>query len=552
MTVEKGILAADLFIECLAAEGVDTIFGLPGEESLTLLESIRKSGMRFVVTRHEQAAAFMAATMGRLTGSAGVVLSTLGPGATNLVTGVAFSQLGGMPLVVITGQKPVKRAKHGQFQIINVVEMMRPITKYARQIVSAELIPSLVREAFRTAEEERPGAVHLEFPEDVSYDLSTARALEKTRPRRPSPDPEAVKTATEMIEASRRPLILIAAGANRKRVRCELDAFIQKTGIPFFTTQMGKGVVDERCPFCLGTAALSESDFVHSAIDHADLIISVGHDITEKPPAQMGYGRRKVIHVNFYPAHIDDVYFPTHEVVGDVAGSIWEMTRKIKVSDNWDFSPFERIIKELKGHIAEKADDPGFPVKPQRLVSDLRKAVPDDGILTLDNGMYKIWIARNYPAYEQNSVLLDNALAAMGAGLSAAIAASLAYPERKVVCVTGDGGFMMNSQELETAMRLGVNVTVVVVNDGGYGMIKWKQDSAGLPSFGLDFGNPDFVRYAESYGARGVKIERTENLLPALKDCLERGGVNLVDCPVDYGENVRVLTDELKTRTMGL
>ncbi|MBI5643197.1 MAG: acetolactate synthase large subunit, partial [Deltaproteobacteria bacterium] len=471
--------AADLFVECLVKEGVEYIFGIPGEESLTLLEAIRKSSIRFIVTRHEQAAAFMAATYGRLTGRAGVVLSTLGPGATNLVTGVAFAQLGGMPLVIITGQKPIRRSKQGQFQIINVVQMMQPITKSTRQIVSSDLVPSFVREAFRRAEEERPGAVHLEFPEDIADEETLAAPLERIRTRRPSPDPRSVDTAVRMIEEAESPLILIAAAANRKRVSFELQEFIDKTGIPFFTTQMGKGVVDERSELFLGTAALTENDFLHRAIAKSDLIIAVGHDVTEKPPAIMGYGRRKVIHVNFYSAPVDDIYYPTHEVLGDIAHSICALVSKTKPSPNWDFSYFKKVLKEFKAHILEKSDDNAFPVKPERLVSELRRHLPEDGILTLDNGMYKIWIARNYPAYRRNTVLLDNALASMGAGLSAGMAAKLNNPDKKVVCVTGDGGFMMNSQEVETARRLGVDLTVVIVNDGGYGMIKWKQDSMG-------------------------------------------------------------------------
>lgn len=540
--------AAELFVMCLEAEGVEYIFGLPGEESLDLLDAIRRSRIRFIVTRHEQAAAFMAATRGRLTGRAGVVLSTLGPGATNLVTGVAFAQLGGMPLVVITGQKPIMKSKQGQFQIINVVEMMKPITKSARQIVSADLIPSIVREAFRKAEEERPGAVHLELPEDVAREKTAARPLERIKARRPSPDSEAVDTAVAMIQASTRPLILIAAGANRKRIRGQLSAFINKTGIPFLSTQMGKGVIDERSVQHIGTAALMDNDFLHRAAEHADLIIAIGHDTTEKPPVVMGYGARKVIHVNFYPALIDDVYFPNLEVIGDIAHSVAAIERRVKPQGHWDFAFFRRVKAEFAAHAAERSGDDGFPVKPQRLVAELRRAIPHDGIIVLDNGMYKIWIARNYPAYEQNTVLLDNAFATMGAGLPSAIAAKLTFPERKVVAVCGDGGFMMNSQELETAMRLKVDITVVIVNDGGYGMIKWKQEAMELTPFGLDFNNPDFVRYAESYGAAGFRVERAADLPALLAECLERGGVNVIDCPVDYTENRLVMTMELKER----
>jgi acetolactate synthase-1/2/3 large subunit len=454
-----------------------------------------------------------------------------------------------MPLVVITGQKPVKKSKQGHFQIINVVEMMRPITKFSRQIVGPGLIPSFVRESFRHAEEERPGAAHLELPEDIAEEPALTAPLDRVKIRRPGPDPKAIETAASLIEEAKSPLILIAAAANRKRVRGQLEALIKKTKIPFVTTQMGKGVVDERSPCYLGTTALSEGDFPHRAIDTADLIISVGHDITEKPPAIMGYGKRKVIHVNFYQASIDDVYFPTHEVIGDIAHSLWALTERLKISAKWDFRYFEEIGTAFKSHLKEKAEDLGFPVKPQRLVSDLRAVVPDDGIITLDNGIYKIWVARNYPAYEQNTVLLDNALATMGAGLPAAMAAKIVNPDRKVIALCGDGGFMMNSQELETALRLGVDLTVVVINDGGYGMVKWKQEAMKYPAFGLDFKNPDFVRYAESYGARGLRVTDAGGFKRVLSGCLDAKGVNVIDCPVDYSENIRVLTEELSNRS---
>ena len=315
---------------------------------------------------------------------------------------------------------------------------------------------------------------------------------------------------------------------------------------------MGKGVIDERSGNCLGTAALTENDFLHRALEKSDLIISIGHDVTEKPPFRMGYGGRKVIHVNFYPAPIDDVYFPTFEVIGDIASSVRALASEVRVSADWDFGYFRKVITEFRNHTLEKANDPSFPLKPERFVADLRSTVPEDGILALDNGMYKIWIARNYPAYEQNTVLLDNALASMGAGLPAAIAAKLIRPGKKVVCVCGDGGFMMNSQELETAIRLGVDLTVIIVNDGGYGMIKWKQDSMCLPSFGLEFGNPDFVEYAGSFGARGRRIGSAEEFSGVLAECIGSGGLSIIDCPVDYSENVKVLTDELTARTCRL
>ena len=570
--------ASDLFVKCLEEEGVKYVFGIPGEETLDLLESIRTSAskIKFILTRHEQAAAFMAATYGRLTGKAGVVLSTLGPGATNLVTGVAYAQLGGMPLVAITGQKPVKKSKQGRFQIINVVQMMTRLTKMTTGVASGHKIPSLVREAFKRAEEERPGATHLELPEDIAGEMvdagpgTGAAPLKRVVHHRPGPDDDAVKEAARMIEAAERPLILIAAGAGRSHpdhhhggrgddahdspeappeASGELKRFIEKTSIPFFTTQMGKGVVDERSPCCLGTAALTEGDYLHCAIDRSDLIISVGHDVTEKPPAVMGFGERKVIHINFYSAFVDDVYFPTHEVVGDIAHTMRALTDEVTVSDKWNFSYFKKMIAEHGKHTREGADDSSFPMKPQRILADLRTAMPPDGVLSLDTGMYKIWIARNYPAYEQNTVLVDNALATMGAGLPVAIAAKLVLPDKKVVAVVGDGGFMMNSLEREPAVRLGVDLTVVFIHDSAYGMIKWKQESAKMPEFGLDYKNPDFVKYAESYGAVGHRVSSADEFKGIFEKCLASPGVHLIDCPVDYSDNVKLFTEELQKKT---
>ncbi len=533
--------ASDLFVRCLENEGVRYVFGIPGEENLDLLESLRTSSIRLVVTRHEQSAAFMAATVGRLTGMAGVALSTLGPGATNLVTGVAYAQLGGMPLVVITGQKPIKQSKQGRFQVIDTVGMMRPITKMTEQLASAARIPSLVREAFRCAEEERPGAVHLELPEDIAREEITRTPLPRIRVRRPGPDPKALAHAREMIEGASRPLLLIANGANRKRIQKHLSAFIEKTGIPFISTQMGKGVIDERSRFCIGATALSDRDTVHCAVAAADLVIVIGHDIMEKPPAFIDSERQKVLHINFTSARVDDVYFPSAEVVADIAHTLWALAENIAPQRQWDFSYFFRV-RELARQAQAVAD--GFPACPSRVVADLRAAIPEDGILSLDNGMYKLWIAREYPAYDHNTVLLDNAFATMGAGLPNAIAAKLVYPDRPVVALCGDGGFMMNSQELETALRLNLDLVVIIVRDDGYGMIKWKQDASHLTPYGLSFSNPDFVKYAESYGARGVRITDAHGLVPALEHALQTKGVTIIDCPIDYADNLRVFTRE--------
>lgn len=538
--------ASDLFVQCLENEGVTTIFGVPGEENLDFLESLRTSSIRLVVTRHEQSAAFMAATYGRLTGRAGVALSTLGPGATNLVTGVAFAQLGGMPLVVITGQKPIKHSKQGRFQVIDVVGMMRPITKMTERVSSGSRIPSLVREAFRVAEEERPGAVHLELPEDIAAEDVDHAPIVRTGIRRPGPDPKALERARQMIQDAKHPLIIIANGANRKRVRKHLAEFIEKTKIPFVSTQMGKGVIDERSPYSIGASALSDTDYVHCALDAADLVIVIGHDVMEKPPAFINYEKQKLLHINFYSAHTDDVYLPTAEVVGDIAHTLWALTEKVEPQEHWDSSYFFQVRDSIRSMGGSGMSS--FPLKPQQIVSVLRRAIPEHGILSLDNGMYKLWVTRHYPAYEQNTVLVDNAFATMGAGLPNAIAAKMLYADRPVVALCGDGGFMMNSQEIETAMRLGLDLVVVIVNDNGFGMIQWKQEAQHMPSFGLTFTNPDFVKYAESYGARGYRVTRTEELEQHLSRALGEKGVTIIDCPIDYSENIRVLTNELASK----
>ena len=551
---EKRQSGAELFIRALENEGVRYIFGVPGEENLDLLEALRTSRIKLILNRHEQAAGFMAATYGRLTGQVGVCLSTLGPGATNLVTAAAYAQLGAMPMMMISGQKPIKSSKQGLFQILDVVDLMRPLTKYTRQISNANTIPAKVREAFRLASEERPGAVHLELPEDIASELADAdtHIFQPGDARRPTASEKSLDTACEMINNAKHPLIMIGAGANRKRVSQALIHLVDATGIPFFTTQMGKGVIDERHPLYLGNAALSAGDFVHCAISHADLVINVGHDVVEKPPFFMKPGGKQVIHVNFSGADVDPVYFPQHEVVGDIANSVDYLADRCGQCPTHDFRQFMEVKASVDAHLAEKADDDRYPIIPQRIVSDVRKTMPEDGIIALDNGMYKLWFARNYPAYDNNTVLLDNALASMGAGLPSAMMAAMLYPELKVMAVCGDGGFMMNSQELETAVRLKLNLVVLIINDNAYGMIKWKQGQEGFEDFGLDYGNPDFVKYAEAYGASGHRISRPEELQPTLDSALSAGGVHLVEVPVDYSENRRVFDEELVKLTCNL
>jgi len=545
------VKGSDLLVAALQHEGVDRVFGVPGEENLDVVESLRNSKIELVLTRHEQAAAFMAATHGRLTGRPGVCISTLGPGALNFSTGAAYAHLGAMPMVLLTGQKAIMSSRQARFQIVDVIASMKPLTKLSRQIVSASSIPTLVRDAFRVAMEERPGPVLLELPEDIAGDEVEPVPMVPIHPIEiPVAHRAALDRAAEMILAAKRPLIMLAAAASRPRSTFGIAGFVRRTGIPFFTTQMGKGTVPGGTNLYMGTAALSERDYVHEAIDQADLIIAIGHDTVEKPPFIMGPKGPQVIHVSYTPATVEQVYFPHAEVVGDVGPSLELLADRLegKLHNAKALLP---LRDSILGRIADRATESRWPVTPQRLVHDVRKVIPENGIVALDNGMYKIWFARNYRTYVANTLLLDNALATMGAGLPSAMMAAMLYPDRRVMAICGDGGFMMNSQELETAVRLKLNLVVLILNDGAYGMIRWKQAVDDFPDFGLTFGNPDFVRYAESYGAKGSRVTSVDGLLPTMEMAFKGGGVHLVDVAIDYSENTKVLVDELRNRKLG-
>ncbi|MBH1590680.1 acetolactate synthase large subunit [Stenotrophomonas maltophilia] len=535
---------SDLLVAALENEGVERIFGIPGEENLDVVESLRHSSIELVITRHEQAAVFMAATYGRLTGKPGVCLATLGPGALNFTTGAAYALLGAWPVIMITGQKGIVASKQARFQIVDIVGTMKPLTKQARQIVSARTIPTIVREAFRVAQEERPGPVLLELPEDIAADEVEGVALIPPHAvDRPIASPEALDRAAEIIRNAKRPLLMIASAASRPQSSEALSAFVLRAGIPFFTTQMGKGAVAGGSGLYMGTAALTERDYVHMAIDQADVIVTIGHEVTEKPPFVMRPGGPTVIHIGYSQAAVEQVYFPQVEVIGDIGRSLTQLADRIEgaVPNADALLPLRATILE---HLADRAEEAGFT--PQRLVHDVRQVMPPDGIVALDNGMYKIWFARNYRTQVANTLLLDNALATMGAGLPSAIMASILYPQRRVLAVCGDGGFMMNSQELETARRLGLKLVVLILNDGAYGMIRWKQAVDGFTDYGMTFSNPDFVKYAEAYGCKGHEVTAIEQFIPTLQAAFNEGGVHLVSVPIDYSENQRVLVDELR------
>jgi acetolactate synthase I/II/III large subunit len=543
VTTTKG---SDVLVAALENEGVTHIYGVPGEENLDVVEAIRRSSIQLVLTRHEQAAAFMAATYGRLTGKPGVCITTLGPGALNLTTGAAYALLGAMPMIMITGQKGILSSRQARFQVVDIVAAMRPLTKLSRQIVSPKTIPTLVREAFRVAQEERPGPVHLELPEDIAAEECEAMALIPPHPMElPVASAEALDRAAAILIAAERPLVMLGAAASRPRSTSDLAQFVIRTRIPYFTTQMGKGTVPGGTELYMGTAALSERDYVHDAIDRADLIVSIGHDTIEKPPFIMGPHGPKVVHVGYQPANVEQVYFPQAEVIGDMGPSLRLLADRVE-GKMPNASALLPLREGILARIADRATEDRFT--PQRLVHDIRQVIPPDGIVALDNGMYKIWFARNYRTRTANTLLLDNALATMGAGLPSAMAAAMLYPERRVMAVCGDGGFMMNSQEMETAVRLKLNLVVLILEDGAYGMIRWKQAVDQFPDFGMTFNNPDFVKYAESYGAKGTRVTSIGDFIPTLEKAFVGGGVHLIVVPIDYSENTRVLVNELRDR----
>jgi len=535
--------ASDLFVKQLEEEGVEYIFGLPGEENLDFLESLRTSRIKFILTRHEQAAAFMAATYGRLTGKAGVCFSTLGPGATNLVTGVAHAQLIGAPFIAITGQKAIRDNWQACFQLIDVVSLMKPITKSAESITDPSTIPTVIRNAFKHAQAERPGAVHIELPEDVAGSDTDARLQKPGHIRRPDPDAPTIEGAAELINSSRHPLLIVSAAANRKLISKDLREFVERTGIHVVHTQMGKGVLSDESPYSLFATGIHKRDYVNCGIDRADLIITVGYNIVEYPPYVWNRALdKKIIHIDFVEADVDRYYDPAFEMVGDVSISLRLLTPKVNRRQDTVFADLRKFLAEKLTATCETT----FPPRPQEVVCHVRKALGESDILTLDNGIYKLWFSRLYRTYQPNTFILDNALATMGAGLPSALAAKMVHPERRVLAVVGDGGFMMNAQELETAVRLNIPVVVLILNDNAFGFIKWKQQNMGFPSFGLDYTNPDFARFAESHGAVGMTMKDGDDLAEVLKKAFELKKVVVVECPIDYTPNYETFSKEIE------
>jgi acetolactate synthase-1/2/3 large subunit len=561
MAAAKPRTAAELLVACLEAEGCEIAFGVPGEETLDILDALSRSErIRHVTTRHEQGAAFMADVHGRLTGRAAVALATLGPGATNLLTGIADAYLDRSPLVAITGQAGSDKLHKEAHQVVDVVEMFRPVTKWNTRVERVEAIPEIVRKAFRVAELEKPGPTHVELPENLARLVpeggDAIRPLRRGRTYFPEPTDEAIDHAARLIAASERPIVLAGNGVLRRRAAPELRAFARGLHVPVAATFMGKGAVDDRSHLSLMAVGLQARDHVMTGFDRADLVLCVGYDLVEYAPARWNPdGTKRIIHLDTQPAEVDAAYQPEVELVGDIGGTLERLLAAVLPHGVGGRTASERhaakeilvnadLRTELLRDLEVCTDDRSYPIKPQRAIYELRRALEPDDIVVSDVGAHKIWVARLYQAYEPNTVIISNGFAAMGIAVPGAIAAKLVHPERKVVALCGDGGFLMNSQELETAKRVGAAITVVVWRDDGYGLIDWKQRNAFGRPFAVEFGNPDLVAYAESFGIPGFRPETADALYPTLMRALEVEGPAVVDVPIDYAENVR-LTEHL-------
>ena len=537
---------SDLLVAGLERAGVRFVFGLPGDENLPFLEAVRASSrIRFVLNRHEAGGGFMAAAYGYQTGGIAVAMSTLGAGSTNLMTPVAHAWLGEMPMIAITGQKPVLDNKQGRYQLIDVVEIMRPITKMSVTVPSAEALPGIIAEAVQEALAYPQGPVHIELPVDISaLPADGIDLLPETTAASPVPSSDAIDAAMARLRAAKRPLVLIGSAANtRHGLPDAIRRFLDATQLPFIATMMGKGVADETSPNFVATSGMPEMGFAHCAVTHSDLILSVGHNVMEKAPFTMSEDGPDVIHIHEHPATPDAIWFPEVQLLGDMGQTFDALTNELDPLPEWDLDGYGKIAAAMRSAITfDPADDSSGPlVKPQGVASALRGAFGANDILTLDNGIHKLWLTRNYLASEPRTVMVDSALGAMGPGIPAAIAAKLAHPDRRVAAVIGDGGLLQTGQELETAVRLGIDLCVLVFNDGGLGMIRIKQSMEGLKNHGVDFANPDIAMLADSYGAHGHQLSNGAELPALLNKAFTDGGVHVIDVPVDYGENAPLL-----------
>ncbi len=535
--------AAELLIRCLENEGVEYIFGIPGEENLDVMDALLDSKIRFITVRHEQGAAFMADVYGRLTGRPGVCMATLGPGATNLLTGVADANMDRAPLVAIAGQGSTHRLHKESHQIVDLVNLFAPVTKYAMQIHAPEVIPEVVRKAFKVARAEKPGASFIDFPENIAaMSVQDKPPLKVQEPRPPVPPVEKLDQAAALITAASTPLIMAGNGVLRARATAALEAFAQRLNIPVTMTFMAKGAVARSHAMSLGTSGLAANDYISCGFDRADVVICVGYDMVEyHPHLWHKNASQKIIHVDTLAAEVDEHYILDVGVVGDIAAGLEGLAARITPKQhNWAVGLRTTIDHEIEQY----AGDTGFPIKPQRILADLRASLAPHDILISDVGAHKMWVARLWPAQQANTCIISNGFAAMGIGVPGALAAKLAFPERNVVTITGDAGFLMNSQEIETAVRLGLAIVILIWNDSKYGLIKWHQDRRFGRTSHIDFNNPDFVQYAHSFGARGFRVASAEQLAPVLEQALTCGTVAIIDCPVDYAENMK-LTEKL-------
>ena len=531
---------AELLVKCLENEGVEYIFGLPGEENLDVLEALKNSSIKFITTRHEQGAAFMADVYGRLTGKAGVCLSTLGPGATNLMTGVADANLDGAPLGAITGQVGTDRMHIESHQYLDLVAMFAPVTKWNKQIVRPGITPEVVRRAFKTAQSEKPGAVHIDLPENIAAMAADGSPLPLDSQEKVYASYRTLNMAAAVISKAKNPLILAGNGAIRANASEALTEFATALNIPVANTFMGKGVIPYTHPLALWAVGLQQRDLISCAFDRSDLIIAVGYDLIEYSPKKWNPdGKLPIIHIGMTPAEIDSSYAPVVEVVGDITDSLIDILKRADRQNKP--TPVTAGLKtEIRADYETYANDTGFPIKPQKLIYDLRQVMGPEDIAICDVGAHKMWMARHYHSDCPNTCIISNGFAAMGIAIPGAIAAKLVHPDKRIVAVTGDGGFMMNCQELETALRVGTPFVTLIFNDGGYGLIEWKQlNYFGTSSF-IKFGNPDFVKFAESMGLKGYRVESTQDLIPTLEEAFRQEVPTVIDVPVDYGENLRL------------
>lgn len=543
--------ASELFIKCLENEGVEYIFGIPGEENLDVMDALLDSKIKFITTRHEQGAAFMADVYGRLTGKAGVCLATLGPGATNLVTGFADADMDRAPIVAIAGQGATTRMHKESHQVLDLVKLFDPISKYSTQIRAPQIIPEIVRKAFKDAQLEKPGGSFIDFPENIAgAEMPVEKSpLKVQAPLDPVPPIEKIKQAADIISNAKYPIVMAGNGVIRSGASNELVSFAEKLNMAVATTFMAKGAIPFSHKLSLGTVGLQAKDYVACGFEKSDVIICVGFDMVEfHPHIWHKYKDKKIIHVDMSPAEVDEHYILEVGVIGDIKSALNSMADEAKPH----VGGFNDELREtIVGELNEFASDSAFPIKPQKIISDLRAVLNPEDVVISDVGAHKMWMARMYQAEEPNTCIISNGFASMGIGVPGAIAAKMVNPNATALTVTGDAGFMMNSQEIETALRYKIPIVILIWNDSQYGLIKWHQmRKMGRPSH-IDFTNPDFVKYAESFGAKGYRVNSAEELVPTLQQAIADDTVVIVDCPVDYSENMK-LTEELSRLVTGV